>query len=360
MLHGLTAIHLISVALACWLNRRHEALVAYVLEENRVLREQLGERTPRFTNPQRRRLGRKAHALGRHALNALDTLVTPDTLLRWHREQVARKWTHARRGVGRPATARAVVDLVLRMAEENPSWGYDRIVGALSNLEHYVSPTTVRNILNRHGIVPAPERKKHTSWSTFLKAHWALIWATDFFTVEVWTLRGLTTHYMLFVIHLASRQVHVAGITARPDAHFMSQVARQLTDSFDGPLVGARFLIMNRDTKFTAAFKASLRREGVESVLCPPRSPNCNAFAERFVRSIKEECLAKVIPIGVASVSRCVREFLTHYHHERNHQGLGDRLITTTTTRTPVEHLGPVRRRERLGGVLNYYYRKAA
>ena len=231
----------------------------------------------------------KAKVLGRRLLDELETLVTADTLLAWHRKLIAQKWTYARKGPGRPRTTQEIADLVVRMARENDGWGYDRIQGALANLGHIIAPNTVKNILKRHGIEPAPERVKHTSWNTFLKAHWDVMAATDFFTVEIWTPRGLMTYYVLFIIHLSTRSVHIAGVTMTPNGAFMKQVARNLTDVDNGVLLGKAFLIMDRDTKYTDAFRGHLKRVGIESVLCPARPPNCNAFAERFVRSIKQE-----------------------------------------------------------------------
>lgn len=225
--------------------------------------------------------------------------MTPDTLLRWHQRLIARKWTYARKGPGRPPISKELEDLIVSMAKDNRSWGYVRIQGALANLGYVVSSTTIANVLKRHGIEPAPSRRKRTSWQTFLQAHWELLAATDFFTVEVWTLRGLVTYYALFTIHLAARRVYFAGITTSPNSAFMIQVARQLTDEFDGALEGVRFLIMDHDTKFTKHFKAFLERERVTPLVYPPRAPNCSPYAERFVRSIKEKCLDRIIPIGV-------------------------------------------------------------
>ena len=243
------------------------------------------------------------------------------------------------------------------MAEENSTWGYVRIQGALANLGHIVSSTTIANVLKRHGIEPAPERQKHTTWSTFLRTHWELLAATDFFTVEVWTSRGLVTYYVLFTIHLATRRVDIAGITTNPNNTFMMQIARNVTDEFDGSLRNHSYLIMDRDTKFTQHFKAFLKREDVTPVVCPPRAPNCNAYAERFVRSIKEECLERVIPIRVGSLRRAIKQYVTHYHRERNHQGLDNQLVERLSR---ITHDGVICRHERLGGMLNYYYREAA
>ena len=214
--------------------------------------------------------------------------MTPDTLLRWHRELVARKWDYSqRRGPGRPCTMKTIVDLILRMALNNRSWGYTRIRGALANLGHDVGRGTIANILHEHGIEPAPERDRHTRWSTFLKAHWECLTATDFLSVEVHTLKGLVTYYLLFFIDIASRSVHVAGITPHPDNRWMSQMARNVTDAENGFLRGKRYLILDRDTKYSAEFRDALDREGIHLIRLPPRSPNLNAFAERFVRSIK-------------------------------------------------------------------------
>ena len=234
--------------------------------------------------------------------------MTPDTLLAWHRKLIAQKWTYAKKRSGRPRVAQEITDLILRMARDNTSWGYDRIQGALANLGHVIAPNTVKNILKRHAIEPAPDRQKRTSWKAFLKAHWDVMAATDFFTVEVWTPRGLLTYYVLFVMQLKTRCVHIAGVTTSPCSAYMKQVARNLTDLSDGVLVNTRYLIMDRDAEYTEDFRDSLDRVGVKAVRCPVRAPNCNAFAERFVRSIKEECLDRVILFGEASLRRALTE----------------------------------------------------
>ncbi len=281
-----------------------------------------------------------------------------DTLLRWYRHLIARKWTYRRRpGPSRPRVMATIVDLVMRMALDNPSWGYTRIQGAMANLGHQVGRSTIANILKENGIDPAPARDAHTRWSTFLKAHWECLKATDFLSVEVLTFKGLITHYLLFFIDIASRKVHVAGITPHPDNAWMTQIARNVTDTHDGFLRDTRYLIMGRDTKYSDAFRGIIVRAGTDVVRLPPRSPNLNAFAERFVRSIKSECLNRMIFFGRASLQHAVSQFIVHYHTERNHQGLENRLVLPAPTIAPSLH---VRRRQRLGGMLNFYHRQAA
>ena len=243
------------------------------------------------------------------------------------------------------------------MAEENRDWGYRRIQGALSNLGHEVARGTIANILKKHGIEPAPERSRKTTWKEFLSRHWELIVAADFFTVELWTRRGLQRFLVLFFIELSTRRIQVAGIATQANGLWMSQIARNLSDSVDGLFLGKRYLIHDRDPLFTAEFLSTLAGVGVQSVKLPPRSPNLNAYAERFVRTIKESCLDRLILFGKGSLRKVIREFVAHYHLERNHQGLGNRLIIPETC--PSQCSGPIQRRQRLGGMLNYYHRAA-
>jgi len=184
--------------------------------------------------------------------------------------------------------------------------GYTRIQGALANLRYKVGRGTVANVLKRNGIEPAPERARCTRWSTFLKAHWRVFAASDFLTVEVWTGRGLVTYYLLFVISLADRIVQILGVTARPDEVWMLQIGRGLTDTESGALRAKRYLIIDRDTKYTEQFRRLVHEAGTEVIRLPPMSPNLNAYAERFVRSIKEECLNRMIFVGQASLRRAI------------------------------------------------------
>jgi putative transposase len=345
------------LTLAGWMNRSQQDVIDYLGEENRVLREQLGDKRLRFTESQRRRLAVRARNLRRRSLAGLDPIVTPDTLLRWYRNLVARKYDGSlARTPGRPRTPVDIERLIVRMAGENSRWGYTRIQGALRNLGHEVGRNTIKRILADHGIQPASVRQSGMSWETFLKSHFGVIAAADFFTVEVLTRAGLVRYLVLFVIDLRSRRVRIAGLAPTPDGRWMRQAARNLTDGYDGFLAGHRYLVHDRDPLFTAEFRGILASSGVRAVKLPARSPNLNACAERFVRSIREECLSRVVPLGERHLRWLVTEYVEHYHLERNHQGLGNKLIDGPAQ----EGRGRVECRERLGGVLNYYYRMAA
>jgi transposase InsO family protein len=359
MVGSTTLLQFLLMLVAGWLQRQQVATIDYLKAENRMLRERLGGRRIIFTDAERRQLAEKARALGRMALRELGTIVTPETLLRWHRELVAQKWSFVeRRRPGRPRTREELAPLVVRMATENRTWGYTRIQGAMANLGHKLGRGTIRRILKDHGIEPAPERGKGMPWSVFLKAHWKALAASDFFTVEVWSWSGLVTYYVLLVMELATRRVCIAGITTHPDTQWMLQMARQLTDTVDGILLGKRYLILDRDTNYCQALRDFLKREGIEVIRLRPRSPNLNAYAERWVRSVRDECLSRLIPIGQGMLRRALREYGAHFHQERNHQGLGNVLIMPRASSAHRE--APLVRRPRFGGLLNHYERAAA
>ena len=287
------------------------------------------------------------------ALREIATIATPDTLLRWHRRLITRKWTYARHP-GRRNVLVEIRRLIVRMAEENPTWGYTRIQGALKNVGHRVGRSTIRRILKAAGLPPVPQRP--TSWQTFLNAHWGRIAAADFFTTEVWTWQGLVTYYTVFIIDLASRRVQILGSTPHPEALFMQQIVRTLTMAEAGAVSLRQVLICDRDRKWSQDVRRRLRDAGIRVVRIPERAPNANAYAERFVRSIKEECLDRIIPIGERHFRHVITEFVEHYHRERNHQGLDNRLIAGTPV---TDRTGRVRCRQRLSGLLNFYERAA-
>jgi putative transposase len=226
-------LHILIAMMAGWVQRHQQQMIAYLQEENRVLKVQLGGRRLRLTDTERRRLAALAHPLGRQRLKEIAAIATPDTLLRWYKRLIAQKFDGSTRRTqcGRPLVAEEIERLTVQMAEENPIWGYRRIKGALANLGHHIDKLTVRNILRRHHLEPASQRRKGgMSWAQFLKLHWEVLAATDFFTVEVATWHGLVTYYVLFVMELATRRVQIAGITPHPTAGFMQQCAQQLTD----------------------------------------------------------------------------------------------------------------------------------
>ncbi len=251
-----------------------------------------------------------------------------------------------------------IAGLTVRMAQENPRWGYTRIQGALNNVGHRVGRTTIANILERNGIDPAPERGRRMTWSPFLRVHWDVLAAADFFTVEVWGPRGLVTFYVFFLIELATRRIEIAGITPSPNEAWMLQISRNLTGPIDGFLADKKFVILDRDSKYSAAFRDLLKCSGVEVVRLPPRSPNLNAYAERFVRSIKDECLNRMIFFGEQSLGKATREYAAHYHGERNHQGIENRLIEPDDRRRSA--ISAIECVQRLGGMLRFYHRAAA
>ena len=331
----------------------------YLAVENRILRAQLKGRL-KLSDAERATLGEIGHRLGRKVLDEVANVARPDTILAWYRKLVARKFdgSKARRGPGRPRIKREVEQLIVRMARENRDWGYDRIAGALANLGYEVCDQTIGNVLRRHGLPPAPERQRTTTWSNFIRTHLALLAGTDFFTAEVLTLRGPVTYYVLFFIHLESRRVDIAGITVQPDEPWMKQIARNMTMEGCGALRDCRYLLHDRDTKYTQSFRAIIASAQVEPLVLPARSPNLNAYAERWVRSVKEECLCKVILIGERSLRRALNEYVQHYHAERNHQGKGNVLLFPWGANTRRDR--PVQCRERMGGLLRYYHQEAA
>jgi putative transposase len=250
----------------------------YLVAENRILRAQLKERL-RLSDAERATLGEIGHRLGRKALEDVANAARPDTILSWYRNLVAHKFdgSKARRSRGRPQLDPETEQLIIRMARENLDWGYDRIVGALANLGHDVSNQTVGNVLRRHGMPPAPERKRNTTWAAFIRTHLAVLGGTDFFTAEVFTLRGLTTFYVLFFIHLESRKVEIAGITTNPHDMWMQQIARNVTMDEWGFLGNCKYLLHDRDTKYSESFCAIIKTGKLKPVALPARSPNLNA-----------------------------------------------------------------------------------
>jgi transposase InsO family protein len=275
-------------------------------------------------------------------------IVTPQTLLRWHRQLVRRRWTQSQRSPGRPPVERRVRELVLRLARENPRWGYPRIAGELLKLGVHVSPGTVRRLLLAAGLKPAP-RRTGPSWRQFLRQQAASVLACDFFTVETITLRR---YYVLFFIELGSRRVHLAGCTTNPTGGWVTQQARNL--SFTCLFERTRFLIHDRDSKFSASFDEVFRSEGIKVIQTPIRAPRANAYAERFVRTVRAECLDWLLILGRRHLEHVLRRYVTHYNAERPHRALA-LLSPAGNDNRDQPTASTIERHDLLGGLIHEY-----
>ncbi len=335
-------------------------MINYLHAENEILKEQLEKKGGKLdlSNTQRRKLAKRGKKLGRKALMQYASIVTPDTILYWHRKLVALKYTAKRRiKTDRQKEMEVIKELCIQFAEENPSWGYERIQGALENLGYQVCESTVGNILRAAGIPPSDERMKQTTWKQFVRSHMATMCVADFLTTEVWTMCGLVRYHTLFVMNLAKRQVEIAQINCQMNGKVMAQVARNLTDAEDGFFNGMKYFVCDNDVLFTKEFCKTLEDSGVRVIRTRIGTPQQNGYAERFVKSMKEECLGRMIFFGEKSLRKAVENYVLHYHHERNHQGL-DNLIPFPYDPINKGQCGSVAKFERLGGLLNYYHRE--
>jgi putative transposase len=326
-----------------------ELEIVVLRHELAVLRRQLAR--PELSASDRVFLAAASRLLPRASWRSF--VVTPTTLLRWHRRLVAKRWTYQAR-VGRPPIGGEVRALVLRLARENPRWGYQRIVGELHGLGYTVSASLVRNLLRHADLGPAGERGG-LSWREFLRAQAQSMLAVDFFTVETVSLRRL---YVLFYIELGSRRVHLAGCTPNPDGAWVSQQARQLVWTLPERATPVRFLIRDRDSKFTRDFDTVFRSEGIEIIRTPIRSPKANAIAERFVRTARSECLDWLLIFNRRHLERVLRVFVRHYNGHRPHRALN--LIPPDHERPTLRlassaRTSEVTRRDRLGGLIHEY-----
>jgi putative transposase len=352
-------IQFLVVFCAGWINRELQALIEYQRVELAVWKEVQGGRRVLLNYSQRRRLAVAGAALGRAALSKVTTIVTPDTILRWFRTLEAKKYaTTPTRRPGRPRVTEEITREIMRFARENDGWGYTRIRDALDLTGREVSRSTVVRVLAGNGVVPAPERRRRVSWQQFLATHLDGLFGADFFTVEVLTMRGLVRYFVLFFMEIKTRRVHVAGVTCDPSEEWMLQVARNLTDAVDGFLRSARNVIVDRDPLYTREFRRMLKACGITILTLPRRSPNLNAYVERWVRSIRSECLDRIVPLGERHLRRAIAEYVVHYNNERPHQALDGRLVVPAAGVGACR--GPTFCRMRLGGLLKYYYRTAA
>jgi len=333
---------------------RLRAEVLVLRHQLAVLERQVGR--PRWQPTDRLVLAALSRVLPRPDWRSL--LPRPETLLRWHRELVRRKWAGYRRRPSRrqrPVVRSELHDLILKLARENEGWGYRRIVGELRKLGHRCSNLTVRKVLRRHGLEPAPRRSQRT-WREFVRQHTDQILATDFFAVDtVW----LTRLYVLFFVEVGSRRVHLAGSTYNPTAEWVVQQARNLAWKLQDGALRAKFLLRDRDSKFTAAFDEVFKSEGVEIIRLPYPRPVANAFAERWVGSARREVLDRMLIFGRRHLEKVLAEYIDHYNHARPHQGIEQRRPCEPADVIPLS-TGRVERRDRLGGVLREYSRTAA
>ena len=353
-------LSLITCLAYCIDKELHKA-IDYLREQVRVLIEHQERQHKRIllTDSQRMRVAAKAKRLSRKMLEQCTELFTPDTVMRWYRKLIAEKYdgSQNRRYAGRPPILQEVVDLVIRLKQENPRWGYKRIRDQVVYLGYTICKSSVKNILIEHGYDPEPDLTVRSTWHEFIRSHWDVLVSCDFFTVELLVGHRLVRCTLFFVMELATRKVFFAPVKLQPDGKYMRQVVRILTDSEDGFLYGKRYLIHDRDPLYrTEGFRETLRSSGIEPVKLPARSPDLNCYAERFVKSIKSECLDHLILSSVKHLEYVLGQYCAYYHHERIHQGVG-RIIEP---KHPIDDTADIVCVERLGGLLKSYHRLAA
>ena len=335
--------------------------IDYLPEQVRVLIEHQEKQNKRIllTNRQRMRLAAKVKRVSRKMLEQCTELFTPGTIMRWYGKLIAEKCdgSQNRTYAGRPPILQEVVDLVIRFKQENPRWGYKKIGDQVCYLGFTISKSSVKNILIENGYDPEPDLTVRSTWHEFIRSHWDVLTACDFFTVELLVGRKLVRCTLFFVMELATRKVFFAPIKLQPDGKYMRQVVRILTDSEDGFLCGKRYLIHDRYPLYrTAGFRETLRSSGIEPVKLPARSADLNCYAERFVKSINSECLDHLILSSVKYLEYVIEQYCAYYHHERIHQSL-DRIIEP---KHAIDSKAEIVCIERLGGLLKSYHRLAA
>ena len=337
------------LALLARSERTKDAEILILRHQVAVLQRQV--KTRRLSWADRAILAALARLLPSTRLRQLHLIVSPRTLLRWHASLVRRHWTFPRRVPGRPRTAPAIRALVLEMARDNPGWGYRRIHGELTGLGYKLAPSTVWQILKDAGIDPAPRRSGQT-WRAFLESQAKTILAVDFFHVDTVFLRRL---YVLFVIEHSTRRVHLAGITAHPAGEWVTQQARNLLMNLEDRAAGFKFLIRDRDTKFTAAFDAVFTAAGMRIIRTPVRAPRANAIAERWISSARRECLDRMLIASEGHLRLMLSEYVNHYNLHRPHRALQQEPPAGHPHPLPLGANVRVLRRDRLGGLIREY-----
>ena len=337
--------------LAGWINRHKQDIIEYLKTENTILRSKIAKERIILNDQQRKLLAVLGKKLWRKALSQVCCAFSPDTILKWHRKLIAMKYDGSKnRKPGKPRISEQLEKLIIKIAKYNRGWGYRQIAGQLKYLGYKVSHQTISNVLKRSGLTPSPDRLKKTMWKEFIKAHWESLAVTDFFTTEIYTIKGLTRYMVLVVINYSTRKVGVAGIVEQAYGNWMKQIAKNLTDPFSGFLEDKRYLIHDRDPLFTQEFRKIMGFSGIKKIRTLPMAPNLTPIVERFVRSIKSECLNNMLIFGEAHLRYCVEQYCLHYHHERPHQGFSNNIIET-----PLQGNGKITCYERLGGLLKSY-----
>ena len=341
--------------MAGWLNRHQQDMIDYLKAENAILKKKLGKRRIILNDEQRMQLAILGKNIGRKALTEICCVFSPETLLKWHRTLVAKKYDGSKcRKFGRPQISDELRNIIIKVAKFNRGWGCPRIQGQLKYLGYKVCTKTIANVLRKAGLEPQPDRQRKTTWAEFLKSHWSSLTAIDFFFSEIYTLKGLTRYMVLVAIDYSTRKVEIVGIIEQAHGDWMKQMAKNLTDPFCGFLKGKKYLVHDRDPLYTKAFIDILQSAGIEHIKSMPMAPNFSPFVERFIRSIKSECLDRMLIFGEAHLRYCISQYILHYHGERAHQGLDNQIIEP-----PPQGTGEIVCQERLGGLLKFYKRAA-
>lgn len=333
-----------------------EYLMEFIDIQGEILEEKTGSRQPELTVEQKKRLAHRGKKLNAFLLGQIEHTFAPSTILKWHSELISDKYNSVgenQKKRGRKPVSEEIVAEVLRFAENNPAWGYDRIAGVMKYLGYDVSVSTVRNVLNAHGIVPDPERRLRGDWHQFIETQQFVTAATDYATVELVTEYGLERQHLLFFMDIGTREVRLGGIVKDPNGNWSTQIARNMCDMWDGFLLGKQYLIHDRDATFTKRFDSVFESIGIEIKKLPPFMPMMNSRMENFNRALKTECLDRIIFTNEYQLRFAVKEYLEYWNHYRPHAGLDGRMVLPY----PQDADGEIQEISFLGGLLHGYRR---